>query len=69
MTAQIALAEPPTATVFHLPKRSCIDCTHFDTPEDDAGLVSSHCTLWNEPLDDEKVAAECPDFEREDNPA
>lgn len=68
MTAPLVeMTERPTGVVLHLPKRSCTGCTHWDTPENDEGLVTSVCTLWNEPLDDETVAAECPDFNRDED--
>jgi hypothetical protein len=66
----VAIAsDRPMGELLHLPlqKRSCVQCKHFDTPEDEKGLLSSHCTQWNEPLDDETVAAECPDFDRDED--
>lgn len=58
-----------TAKVIYLPLRKCSDCRHFDTPEDDEGLVAARCSLWNEPLDDERVGADCPDYEPDERTA
>lgn len=67
MTPLVETTTAPMGVLLHLPKRTCVGCTHFATPEDDAGMLTSHCTLWNEPLDDETVAADCPDFDRDED--
>lgn len=40
--------------------RSCLGCEHFDLG---IGEVSTHCVEWDEPIDDESVAATCPDYQ------
>jgi hypothetical protein len=43
------------------PPRSCVGCEHFDTGEADTE-ISTSCSLAAEPIDDETVAATCPDY-------
>lgn len=52
--------------VIYLPRRRCNGCVFFDTPEDAAGMVGSWCLNWDEPIDNETVADECPDYEPEE---
>jgi len=53
-----------TATVSQLhPPRLCIDCVHFRAIEDERGLLGTECALFDEPIDDERIAADCGDYQ------
>lgn len=56
----------PILTLLH-PPRSCVGCKHFDTGEADME-ITPQCTLAAELLDDETVAASCPDYQPPEGP-
>lgn len=52
----------PTLILQLHPPRSCVGCAHFDTGEADME-ITPRCQLANELIDDETVAASCPDYQ------
>jgi hypothetical protein len=53
------------ATVTHLFQRRCWNCVHFEEEEDDNYNLASHCSLWGEDIHDERIAGDCPSFQKE----